>query len=310
MNNVKKYLWVEEYSPQTVEDCILPKDIKSKFLKFRDEKRFPNLILSGPAGVGKTSLVKALCEEIDADVLFVNASLDRGIGDVRTTVAGFASTASMYGGQKVVILDEADNLTQDSQKALRALVEEFQNHCTFVLTCNYPHNIIDAIHSRCSVFDFGVRDPSTLTKLGGEMFKRCITILKSNDIPFDKDVLAKYIMDAAPDWRGILNNLQSESKEGAITNNILRESADALVKMMRDKQWKDVSEWIFSHSQIHPKSLERDIYKSLQKHLEDQSKPQAVIHFGEYSHKITQGADPSITLLALVTEIMATWKFK
>ena len=143
----EKYLWVESHAPQTIADCILPADIKAAFKSYVETQEFPNLILAGPAGVGKTSLSKALCEEIGTDLLFVNASLDRGIGDIRNTVAQFASASSLFSMKKVVLLDEADNLTQDSQKALRALIEEFQNHCRFILTCNYPHNIIDAIHS-------------------------------------------------------------------------------------------------------------------------------------------------------------------
>ena len=152
-------LWVESYRPKTIDDCILPSRIKDVFQGYVSSGEFPNLILAGPAGVGKTSISKALCDQLGVDMLFVNASLDRGIGDIRTTVAQFASTVSLTGDKKVVLLDEADNLTQDSQKALRALIEEFQNHCRFILTCNYPHNIIDAIHSRCTVFDFHVRDP-------------------------------------------------------------------------------------------------------------------------------------------------------
>ena len=305
-----KYLWVESYKPESVQDCILPAAVKKTFQEYVNEKEFPNLILAGPAGVGKTSLGRALCNEIGADLLFVNASLDRGISDVRTTVAQFASCSSMFGGVKVVLLDEADNLTQDSQKALRALIEEFQNHCRFILTCNYPHNIIDAIHSRCSVVDFHIRNPKSLATLAGQFYKRVVPILKAGNIQYDDKILAKFIMDMAPDWRGILNNLQGHSKSGELTSDILKDTPDALIGHLKAKKWTDVRDWVFEHAYIHPKKLETDIYKALQPHLSDQSKPQAVLIFAEYSDKITTGADPSITLLALATQIMmeVSWK--
>ena len=306
----EKYLWVEAYSPETVQDCILPQNVKSTFLEYVNEKSFPNLVLAGPAGVGKTSLARALCHEVDADLMFINASLDRGISDVRTTVAQFASCSSMFGGIKVVLLDEADNLTPDSQKALRALIEEFQNHCRFILTCNYPHNIIDAIHSRCSVVDFHIRDPKQLAGLAGQFYKRVVPILKSGNIQYDDKVLAKFIMDMAPDWRGILNNLQGHSKGGELTSDILKDTPDALIGYLKAKKWTDARDWVFAHSYIHPKKLEMDIYKSLQPHLSDASKPQAVLIFAEYSDKITTGADPSITLLALATQLMMEVTFK
>ena len=306
---MSKYLWVEEYSPQQVNDCILPQGVKDTFLQYVKDKEFPNLILAGSAGVGKTSLARALCHDVGTDLLFVNASLDRGIGDIRNTVAGFASTTSLTGEKKVVLLDEADNLTQDSQKALRALIEEFQNHCRFILTCNYPHNIIDAIHSRCSVVDFNSFSNDELTKLSAQFHKRCVNILKEANVDHDPKVLAQYIMGMAPDWRGILNGLQGAAQTGKLGSDILKETPDALVKFMKDKKWPEVRDWVFEHSRTHPKQLERSIYKVLQNTLQDDSKPVAVLYFAEYSDKIMNGADPSITLLALCTQIMRDCKF-
>ena len=309
MSATKQYLWVTAHSPKTVKDCILPAKVKETFIEYENSKDFPNLLLAGPAGVGKTSLANALCSSIGSDSLFVNASLDRGIGDIRTTVAQFASCSSLISAKKVVILDEADNLTQDSQKALRALIEEFQDHCRFILTCNYPHNIIDAIHSRCSVVDFNVRSEKQIADLSSQFFQRCVLILKDNDIKFDPKVLAKYIMSMAPDWRGILNNLQGSTKTGELTADILQDTPDTLVEHIKAKRWKDVRDWVFDHSYLHPKHLEATIYKSLQDKLNNESKPMAVLIFGEYSDKITHGADPSITLLALCTRIMMECSF-
>ena len=306
----KNYLWVSKYSPTSVKDCILPERVKQTFLEYETSQDFPNLLLAGPAGVGKTSLASALCTSIGADSLFVNASLDRGIGDIRTTVAQFASCSSLISGKKVVLLDEADNLTQDSQKALRALIEEFQDHCRFILTCNYPHNIIDAIHSRCSVVDFHVRDQKQLDKLTGEMGMRIVSIFQEYDVKFDPKVLLKYIKSMAPDWRGILNNLQGATKTGELTADILEDTPDTLVEHIKAKRWSDVRDWVFDHSYLHPKHLEISIYKTLQGKLKDSSKPMVVLIFGEYSDKMTSGADPSITLLALCTRIMMEAEFK
>ena len=306
----EKYLWVEEYAPKAVEHCILPTSVKESFEQYVKEKQFPNLILAGPAGVGKTSVARALCNEIDADLLFVNASLDRGIGDVRTTVAQFASCSSMFGGVKVVLLDEADNLTQDSQKALRALIEEFQNHCRFILTCNYPHNIIDAIHSRCTVFDFAVNSAEVRKELSGQFFKRMIGILKANDVEYDMKTLGKFIMSKAPDWRGILNTVQGKISDGKLSDEILSVSAEAVVEHMKAKRWNDVRDWMFNNSALHPRQVERELYTAIEPHLTGQGKAVAVLKFGEYSSRIGHGADPVITLLALATELMieAEWK--
>lgn len=305
-----KFLWVEAYSPKTVQDCILPEKIKTTFLEYVNDGQFPNLILAGPAGSGKTSLARALCSDIDADLLFVNASLDRGIGDVRNTVAQFASTSSLTGQQKVVFLDEADNLTQDSQKALRALIEEFQNHCRFILTCNYPYNIIEAVHSRCTVFDFQVTSQKELKKQTGEFGLRVVKILKDNDIKFDPKVLLAFMESYAPDWRGILNNLQGKTKSGELPSDILSETPDALVGYLQKKQWTEARDWIQGKTHIHPKYLEAGIYKALQPVLEDESKPMAVLIAAEYSDKLQSGSNPTITLLAMCTRIMMECKFK
>ena len=304
------YLWVEEYAPKHVNDCVLPQQIKETFLHYVNDKEFPNLILAGPAGVGKTSLARALCDDIGTDLLFVNASLDRGIGDVRNTVAGFASTTSLTGEKKVVLLDEADNLTQDSQKALRALIEEFQNHCRFILTCNYPSDIIEAIHSRCNVVDFHLRNPKQQAELCAQFHKRCSTILKEREVSFSPKVLAQYIMAMSPDWRGILNGLQGCSSNGELTTDILQGTPDELVTRIKNKRWTEVRDWVFEHAYIHPRKLEVDIYKALQNHLLDEAKPMTVLIFAEYSDKIEAGADPSITLLALCTRIMMECQFK
>jgi len=308
---MSKYLWVEEYAPQTVADCILPQTVKQTFLHYVKDGQFPNLILAGPAGSGKTSLARALCNDVGADFLFINASLDRGIGEVRTTVAQFASCTSLTGGNKVVFLDEADNLTQDSQKALRALIEEFQNHCRFILTCNYPYNIIEAIHSRCNVVDFSIRreDP-TFKKLVGEFGMRVVEILKKNKIEFDPKVLVKYLESSAPDWRGILNNLQGKTQTGKLTSDILDETPEALVDLIKHKKWNDVQKWVSDHAMIHPKHLELSIYDALQSKLANESKPLAVLIFAEQSDKILRGADAYISLLALCTRIMMECEFK
>lgn len=305
-----KFLWVERYAPKGISDCILPTDIKTAFASYVESGEFPNLILAGPAGVGKTSLSRALSEELDVDLLFINASNNRGIDEVRTTLNTFASSSSLFGKKKVVLLDEADNMTQDAQKALRAMIEEFQDHCRFILTCNYPHNIIDAIHSRCTVFDFHIRGEKALQVLSAKFFKRASTILTENGVEFDQKLLAKYIIGMAPDWRGILNGLQGKTSDGVLDASILSQSPDQLVEFLKAKRWKDAQEWIFENAYLHPKQLERTLYRALQPHLTDQSKPQVVLLFASYSDKINSGADPSITLLALATEIMmeASWK--
>ena len=306
----KPYLWVEQYAPATVAECILPDAIRAAFGTYAVDKEFPNLILAGPAGVGKTSVARALCSEIDADLLFVNASLDRGIGEVRTTVAQFASCSSLTGGKKVVLLDEADNLTQDSQKALRALIEEFQFNCRFILTCNYPHNIIDAIHSRCTTFDFHIRGTKVREKLVAKFCMRCVEILREHEVQCEPKLLHRLVTFLAPDWRRVLNTLQGKSTAGRISEDILEETPDAVVTALSEKKWEVVRDWVFEHAYLHPRQIERMFWDTLIDRVDNTSKPLITLIFAEYSAQIGYGADPCITLLAMLTRIMMEANFK
>jgi replication factor C small subunit len=303
----KDYLWVERYAPKTIEDCILPEHIKRSFSEFAESGEFTNLLLAGPAGVGKTSVAKALCEELDVDLLFVNASNNRGIDEVRTTLTTFASSSSLFGKKKVVLLDEADNLTPDAQKAMRAMIEEFQSHCRFILTCNYPHTIIDAIKSRCSVINFHAQDPKVRKELSGLFFKRLVGIMKENQVTFDQKVLAKFIMNKAPDWRGIINTVQGSIHNGELDDGILGATADALVEYIKHKKWEDARKWVFENSFMHPVQIQDELFNFLMSPtggLSNGGRVHAAIIFGNYAQRIGQGADPHITLTALVTELM------
>lgn len=301
------FLFVERYAPQTIAECILPKSIKHTFQEFVATGKVPNLILSGGAGIGKTSSVKALCKEINADMMFMNASSERGIDDVRNKMFSFGSTTSLTGDRKVLLLDEADNLTGDAQKALRAAMEELQNNCSFVLTCNYKNKLIPALHSRCAVIDFLI-PPKEKPALASQFFKRLCGILDENLVTYDEKVVAAFVNKHFPDFRRALNEIQRYSQGGKIDTGLLTEvstvSVKGVVESLKGKKFKEVQTWVVEHLDQDFTSLARSLYDELPKHLEPSSIPQAVLTIAEYSYKSAFVVDQEVNTMAMCTELM------
>lgn len=301
------FLFVERYAPQTIAECILPKNIKHSFQEFVATGKVPNLILAGGAGIGKTSSVKALCKEINADMMFMNASSERGIDDVRNKMFSFGSTTSLTGDRKVLLLDEADNLTGDAQKALRAAMEELQNNCSFVLTCNYKNKLIPALHSRCAVIDF-IIPPKEKPALASQFFKRLCGILDENLVIYDDKVVAAFVNKHFPDFRRALNEIQRYSQGGKIDTGILTEvcvvSVKAVIESLKNKKFKEVRTWVVENLDQDFTSLARSLYDELPSHLEPSSIPQSVLTIAEYSYKSAFVVDQEVNTMAMMTEIM------
>ena len=305
-------LWVEKYRPTKVEDCILPEQIKKTFQEYVNRKEVPNLLLSGTAGVGKTTVAKALCEEVGSDYIVINGSDDRGIQTIQTTVKNFATSMSLTGARKVIILDEADNLTTDAQKALRGMMEEVSINCSFIFTCNFKNRILDAIHSRCAVVDFKVNGQKA--KLAAQFFKRVEWILEQEGVSYDKEVVAAVITKYFPDGRRILNELQRYSASGTIDKGILGSVADIqlgeLVKSLREKDFSSARKWVTNNLDNDPARIFRKFYDALQEHLNPQSVPQLVLILARYQYQSAFVADHEINLMACLTEIMVDCEFK
>jgi DNA polymerase III delta prime subunit len=305
-------LWVEKYRPSKVEDCILPEQIKKTFQEYVNRKEVPNLLLSGTAGVGKTTIAKALCEEVGSDYIVINGSDDRGIQTIQTTVKNFATSMSLTGARKVIILDEADNLTTDAQKALRGMMEEVSINCSFIFTCNFKNRILDAIHSRCAVVDFKVNGQKA--KLAAQFFKRVEWILEQEGVSYDKEVVAAVITKYFPDGRRILNELQRYSASGTIDKGILGSVADIqlgeLVKSLREKDFSSARKWVTNNLDNDPARIFRKFYDALQEHLKPQSVPQLVLILARYQYQSAFVADHEINLMACLTEIMVDCEFK
>ena len=311
------YLWVEKYRPKKIEDCILSQDIKETFSQFLKQKEIPNLLLSGTAGTGKTTVARALCEELGADYIIINGSDEgRQIDTLRNKIKNFASTVSLTetSNHKVVIIDEADYMNADSvQPALRNFIETFYNNCRFIFTCNYRNKIIPALHSRCTVIDFTIKNGQKV-KTAKLFMERMSFLLKSEKIEFDKKVLAELIQKYYPDFRRTINELQRYSVRGKIDSGILFSLSEAnnkeLVQTLKGKKFNDMRKWVVNNFDKEPASLFRGIYDILYEALDTKSVPQAILIIAGYQYKSAFVADQEINMVACLTEIMASCKFK
>lgn len=306
-------LWVEKYRPHKVEDCILPDSIKSTFLEYVNRKEIPNLLLSGSAGVGKTTVAKALCDEVGCDYIVINGSDESGIDVLRNKIKNYASSVSLMGGRKVIIIDEADYLNPNStQPALRGAIEEFASNCSFIFTCNYKNRIIDPIHSRCSVIDFKIN--GSKPKMAAAFFKRVEWILSAENVKYDKEVVASIVMKHFPDNRRVLNELQRYSVSGCIDKGILSNQADvqidSLIKSLKEKDFGSARKWVTNNLDNDPVKLYRKLYDSMYDVLKPNSIPQVVLILAKYQYQAAFVADHEINMVACLTEIMVDGEFK
>jgi DNA polymerase III delta prime subunit len=308
------FLWVEQYRPKTIDDCILPDSLKTLFKSFIKKGELSNMLFSGTPGIGKTTVAKALCEEMNCDWIMINGSEEGGIDVLRNKIKNFASTVSLSGGKKVVILDEADYLNpQSTQPAMRGFVEEFHKNCRFILTCNFKNRIIEPLHSRFSNIEFKV-NPKDKPKLASRLFERAVYILKEQNIDYEDKVLVELITKHFPDFRKLINELQRYSVSGAIDAGILVNVSDenlkTLVSHLKNKEFSDMRKWVVNNLDNDPVKIFRKIYDTLYTNLEPSTIPHAVLIIADYQYKSAFVADQEINLVACLTELMSQVKFK
>jgi DNA polymerase III delta prime subunit len=309
------FLWVEKYRPQKIDDCVLPESMKKTFKEYVEKGQLPTFLFCGTAGVGKTTIAKALCNEVGADWIIINGSDEgRSIDTLRTTIKNFASTVSLTDSKKVVIVDEADYMNADSvQPALRAFIEQFSSNCSFIFTCNFKNRIIEPLHSRCAVVEFKI-DSADKQQIAGTFFKRAVQILKNENVEYDPKVVAELITKHFPDYRRILNELQRYSVSGKIDSGILvntsQESYKQLTKDLKDKNFSEVRKWVAKNGDLGAAPLFKELYDTAVNFLEPNSIPQLILTLADYQYKAAFVADQELNIMAAMTEIMAHCKFK
>jgi len=308
------FLWVEQYRPKTIDDCILPSSLKTLFSSFIKKGELSNLLLSGTPGIGKTTVAKALCEQMNCDWIMINGSEEGGIDVLRNKITNFASTASLSGGKKVIIIDEADYLNpQSTQPAMRGFIEEYHNNCRFILTCNFKNRLIPPIHSRFSNIEFSI-DSKDKPRLASKLFERAISILKEQNVAYEEKVVAELIKKFFPDFRKLINELQRYSVSGSIDAGILvninNVNLKTLMTHLKNKEFGEMRKWVVNNLDNDPVRVFRSIYDNLYDTLQPETIPHAVLLLADYQYKSAFVADQELNFVACLTEIMSQVKFK